>query len=174
MVKQPVIIYLLQLSYRKKSKHLSLDNYSCELLDSQSQIWPSRFFSGKQDQRVGLTLTFWASIWRKTILQASRISKLAAIIDDTEIKRTYMYRLYEQFPNIRGFPGFSGNSLMCANSGYQATLFFCVAWVRGYHTGNPVSDEDPVRVENICAIEVQKFPRQPGDGQFFSLCGNPV
>ena len=115
----------------KSRKHLSPDN-SCELLDSQSQIWPSRLFSSNQDPRVELPLTFWASIWRKTILQASRISKLATIIDDTEIKRTYAYRLYEQFPNICGFPVFSGNGLMCANSGYQATLFSRVAWVRGY------------------------------------------
>ena len=28
-------------------------------------------------------------------------------------------------------------------------------------------DEDPDRVENVGAIEVQKFCRQPGDGQFF-------
>ena len=41
-----------------------------------------------------------------------------------KIKRTYTYRLYEPFPNIHGFPGFSGNGLTCANSGYQATLFF--------------------------------------------------
>ena len=110
-----------------------LSRQCCELLDSQSQIWPSRLFSGKQDPRIELPLTFWASIWRKTILQASRISKLAAITDDTEIKRTYTYRLYGQFSNIRGFPGFSGNGLTCANSGYQATLFFPrVAWVRGY------------------------------------------
>ena len=28
-------------------------------------------------------------------------------------------------------------------------------------------DEDPDRVANVGAIEVQKFCRQPGDGQFF-------
>ena len=89
LVKQPVIIYLLrllQLSYRERSD-APLEN-GCELLDSQSQIWPSRLFSGKQDLRVELTLTFWGSIWQKIILQARRISKLTAIIDDTEIKRT--------------------------------------------------------------------------------------
>ena len=41
----------------KSRKHLSPDN-SCELLDSQSQIWPSRLFSSNQDPRVELPLTF--------------------------------------------------------------------------------------------------------------------
>ena len=77
----------------------------CELLDSQSQIWPSRLFSGKQDPRVELPLTFWASIWRKNILQASRISKLAAIIDDTEIKRTYTYRSLNLFLHVWALKG---------------------------------------------------------------------
>ena len=32
-----------------------------------------------------------------------------------------------------------------------------------------VPNEDPVRVENVYAIEVQKFPRQPRDSQFSSF-----
>ena len=66
-----------------------------------------------------------SELW--TRLVGNRLSKrflTRAIFDDTEVKRTYTYRLYEPFPNIRGFPGFSGNDLTCANSGYQATLFF--------------------------------------------------
>ena len=34
-----------------------------------------------------------------------------------------------------------------------------------------VPDEDPVQVKNVCASEVHKFPKQPGDGQFFFICG---
>ena len=33
-----------------------------------------------------------------------------------------------------------------------------------------VPDEDPVQVESVYAIKVQKFPKQLGDGQFFFIC----